>query len=431
MFAVEKERWNALMREHHYLSFGWTVGEALRHVAILEGEWVALLGWGAAALSGPLRNRFIGWTDERALRRLTYLANNTRYLVLPSGRIKNLASKVLALSVKRLSSDWQRIHGHPLHAVETFVDPTRFAGTCYKAAGWTCLGLTRGFGYHSGRYIPHNHPKTVWVRLLSKDAREILCGPDDTPRLTGEPRMSVSLEALVLEGVQELWQSLDAFDDPRKKRGVRHPLKLILRLIVTGILLGRTNVKALGEWSKNLASDQPLLEKLGCFFSPTQQRYVPPSWTTLHRTIAQLDPVAIETALTRWAQHHASPLEPLAVDGKTVRGSATETRKAIHLISAFFGFSGLVLSQKEIAEKTNEIPEFRNLLDPLPLEGRTVTADAMHTQRAHATFLVDEKKAHFVMTVKDNQPILLDALASPESAALLAPPPAPNGAFSP
>lgn len=429
VLAMEKERWDALMREHHYLSFGWMVGESLRHVALLEGKWVALLGWGAAALSGPLRNRFIGWSEDLARRRLPYLANNMRYLVLPEGRIKNLASKVLALSVRRLSSDWQQIHGHPLHAVETFVDPARFAGTCYMAAGWTCLGTTRGFGYHSGRYIAHNQPKTVWIRLLSKDAREVLCGPDDNPRLLGEPRMSVALDALPLDGVDGLWHLLASLSDPRKKRGVRHPQIVTLKIAIAGILSGNTNVRALGEWSKSLADKQDLLARLDCFFSPSRKRYIPPSWTTLHRTLRNLDVVAFEQALGSWLLQWGSPSESMAVDGKTLRGSASPLAKAVHLLSVFLGLSGLVVAQKQIPDKTNEIPEFRKILAPLPLEGRTVTTDAMHTQRDHARFLVEDKGAHFVMIVKGNQESLYQTLADPASQECLAPPP-PPGCFS-
>lgn len=428
--AVEKARWDQLMREHHYLSFGWMVGESLRHVALLEGEWVALLGWGAAALSGPLRNRFIGWPDDLAYRRLHYLANNIRYLILPSGRIRNLASKVLALSVKRLSSDWQRIHGHPLHAVETFVDPARFSGTCYKAAGWTCLGMTRGFGYRSGRYIPHHHPKTVWIRPLSRDAFALLCGPDDNPRLTGEPRMTVALDSLPLEGIGGLWDRLASLPDPRKKRGVRHPLLVVLKIIIAGIFCGNTNVRALGEWSQSLHRNQDLLARLGCFRSPSRQCFVPPSWTTIHRTLRDLDIVAFERILGEWFLSWTPPSEPVSVDGKVLKGSATPLAKAMTLLSAFLGLSGVVIAQTPIPDKTNEIPEFSKILAPLPLEGRTVTADALHTQREHARFLAEDKKADFVLIVKGNQDSLHDALASPHHHALLAPPP-PRGTVSP
>ena len=119
----------------------------------------------------------MGRPSGRGRRRLTYLANNVRYLIFPGVRTKNLASRVL---VKCLSSDWQRIHGHPRNKVETFVDPSRFAGTCDKAAGWIGLGETRGFGRNGGSYLPHGQKKTVWIRLLSKDARALLSGPDDT-----------------------------------------------------------------------------------------------------------------------------------------------------------------------------------------------------------------------------------------------------------
>jgi hypothetical protein len=406
------------MREHHYLGFGWFAGKSIKHVALLDGEWVALLGWATSALKVSSRDKWIGWTEEVKRGRLPYVANNSRFLVLPGERVKNLASKSLALSVRRLSRDWATFHGHPVHLAETFVDPSRFAGTCYKAAGWLCLGTTRGFGYHSGVYRHHGQPKTVWVRPLSPEARKILSDPSSTTFLTGEPRMAVSLEDLRLDGSGGLWEHLASLPDPRSSQGRRHSLISILKIIMAAIFSGAEHAKGVGEWAGTLS--QELLQRLGCQESPSRKCFLPPSWTTLHRVIRTIDGLKLERVLRDWILSLGISPAALAVDGKTLRGSASETVKAVHLLSAFFHLEGVVLSQLPVDEKSNEIPAFRELLAPLDIAGVTVTADAMHTQREHARFLVEDKKADFVMTVKDNQPELREALADPD-----------NGAFSP
>ena len=190
IYPTERKQWDSLIREHHHRSLGWIAGESLRHVVLKYGEW------GAASYRNTFRNRFIGCSQEQALSRLISLANNVRYLILPAGRIKHLASRVPGLSVKCLSPDWQRIHAHPLHAVQTFLDPARFAGTCYKAAGWICPGETRGFGRSGRLYYEHGRKKLIFLRVLQKNARTHFCGQDNNPKPTGEPRMSVTIDAL-------------------------------------------------------------------------------------------------------------------------------------------------------------------------------------------------------------------------------------------
>ena len=118
----EVERWGELMRRHHYLGYRGIAGRSVRYVAILDCRWVALIGWGSAVLKCTVRDRFIGWDYETKLKRLYLLTNNVRFLILPSVSIKNLASKVLSMNLKRLSADFQEVYGHPVYLAETFVD---------------------------------------------------------------------------------------------------------------------------------------------------------------------------------------------------------------------------------------------------------------------------------------------------------------------
>ena len=143
--ASEQRLWDRLVATHHYLPFDGRFGKGLRHVATLGPTWVALGGWQAAALKLAARNRWIGWSPAQKRRRLHLVLQNSRFFVLPGWRIRNLASRVLGLSLRRLAGDMRAAHGFPVLLAETFIDPERFAGTCYRAANWRSLGRTGGY----------------------------------------------------------------------------------------------------------------------------------------------------------------------------------------------------------------------------------------------------------------------------------------------
>jgi hypothetical protein len=133
------------------------------------------LGVAAAAWQVQARDRFIGWTAPQRQARLHLIVNNTRFLILPWVRCRNLASRVLALCARRLAEDWQHRYGYRPVLLETFVESPRFQGTCYKAANWICVGETQGRGKrdrHHRRALPR---KLVWLYPLVADPRAILC----------------------------------------------------------------------------------------------------------------------------------------------------------------------------------------------------------------------------------------------------------------
>ena len=233
----ERSRWDEEMRTHHYLGFKAMPGESIRYVALLGGRWVALLGWGSAAWSNRHRDRLIGWTIPQRARRLCYLANNLRYLILPEVSLPHLASKVLALCLHRLSSDWEDRYGHPVVFVETFVDPSRFAGTCYKAAGFQDLGETRGYRRNAGRYHYHGEVKRIFVRPLRKDALRLLSSPDNLPLFHAKEAL-VPVKALTHQDIQCLMDDLSRTSDTRKRRGIRHSRISLVATLVCAILSG-------------------------------------------------------------------------------------------------------------------------------------------------------------------------------------------------
>ena len=138
----EEARYQAQMAQHHYRGALPKIGESLWYVATWRDQWVAQLGLSAAALKCGVRDRFIGWDFRTQYGRLGLIANNSRFLILPKGRLTNVGSKVLSVLVRRASADWQARYGHPvLLLLETFVDPARFHGRVYRAANWLELGL--------------------------------------------------------------------------------------------------------------------------------------------------------------------------------------------------------------------------------------------------------------------------------------------------
>lgn len=161
----EEARWNELIQTHHYLKEYRLVGESLRYVVRQKGKWIALLGWSSAAFHLRPRDAWIGWTDAQRQAGRHLLACNARLVLLqPQGQSPQVASHILSLNLQRLSEDWQDRYGHPLALVETYVDPQRFEGTCYRAAHWIEIGVTKGFGRSRiDFYQLHEHPKAIFL----------------------------------------------------------------------------------------------------------------------------------------------------------------------------------------------------------------------------------------------------------------------------
>ena len=169
--------YQSLIRQHHYLGYVRPVGEHLEYVAFSEGRPIACIGFSSAPRHIGARDRHLGWTKEERIANLHKIAANVRFLVVPWARVPHLASHFLAQITKRISRDWERLYNHPIVWLETFVDPDRgFKGTCYKAAGWRCLGLTTGRGKNDQTRKPNRSLKWVFGRPLAKDFRKALYG---------------------------------------------------------------------------------------------------------------------------------------------------------------------------------------------------------------------------------------------------------------
>ena len=165
---------NSLMEEHHYLGYEQPVGEHLKYLAWAQGRPIACLAWSSAPRHLGSRDRYLGWDGEARRRNIRFIAYNTRFLILPWVRVEHLASHILGRMAARISQDWQRMYGHPIYFLETFVDPERFRGTCYRAANWVLLGTTTGRGKQSNSYVPNRSIKEVLGYPLTKRFRELL-----------------------------------------------------------------------------------------------------------------------------------------------------------------------------------------------------------------------------------------------------------------
>jgi len=165
---------NSLMEEYHYLGYEQPVGEHLKYLVWAQGRPVACVACSSAPRHIGARDRYIGWTAEARRRNIRFVAYNTRFLILPWVRVEHLASHILGRMAARVSEDWQRMYAHPIYFLETFVDPERFRGTCYRAANWVFLGKTTGRGKQSNSYAPNRSIKEVLGYPLTKRFRELL-----------------------------------------------------------------------------------------------------------------------------------------------------------------------------------------------------------------------------------------------------------------
>ena len=165
---------NSLVEHHHYLGYEQPVGEHLKYLVWAQGRPVACLAWSSAPRHLGSRDRFIGWSAQARRRNLRFVAYNSRFLILPWVQVEHLASHLLGHMARRLSGDWEQVYGHPIYFLETFVDPQRFRGTCYRAANWVLMGYTTGRGKDDQTNRPNRSIKEVLGYALTPRFRQLL-----------------------------------------------------------------------------------------------------------------------------------------------------------------------------------------------------------------------------------------------------------------
>jgi hypothetical protein len=165
----------SLMAAHHYLAYTQPVGEHLKYLFYAQGRPIACMAWSSAPRHLGPRDRFIGWSKQQRQANISLLAYNTRFLILPWVMVPRLGSHLLGKVAKLISQDWQRLYHHPVHLLETFIDPERFRGACYRAANWQFVGVSTGRGKDDQTKKANRSLKELWLYPLGKDFRAKLC----------------------------------------------------------------------------------------------------------------------------------------------------------------------------------------------------------------------------------------------------------------
>lgn len=320
----EQQRWNQRVIAEHYLHNATLVGEQLRYAASYQGQWVALVGWSAAAWHLAAREVWMDWTEEQRRSRLHFMAQNSRFAILADRQqFPNLGTRAMKLNLDRLSEDWQGQYGHPILAVESFVDGQLFRGTLYKASNWTLLGPTAGYGrVAEDFYQAHERPKQLWVRGLHPQGREWLGGeslPADLQPFEKMLRPRCQWGSEPLGSLRERFAQVTEF---RQGQGKRHQIPTVLAIAacakMSGVIGGYSGI---ASYAKNLT--KPQRRALHCWINGKTGEYEVPSESCFQRVLQGVSAREVESITLAWQDAVLGPnTDPLvAIDGKTVKHS--------------------------------------------------------------------------------------------------------------
>ena len=338
----EEPLFKQLMQEHHYLGSLPKISETLWYVACHRDHWVALLSFSAPAWKCSARDQWIGWDYRHQYDRLKLLTNNSRFLILPDWHFPNWASRILSLCQKRLPADWQTYFGHRLVLLETFVDPQRFQGTIYKAAGWIYVGNSKGFQRtRKGYSYTADSSKMVFVKPLIPDAQALLSRPVLEPDYhTGGGK--IMLKAQQMESLFDFFTDIP---DPRRRQGRRHSLPTVLSIAAAATLCGMHGYQAISDWAKSLT--QKARGRFRCRYE--KRKYIVPGLYTMRDCLIRVDPLYLDRALQRWNQAYGKQDESLAIDGKTMCNAIDEQGRQTHIMSAVGHQTAACYTQKKSA----------------------------------------------------------------------------------
>ena len=403
----EEIKWfDEKLEAEHYLGQTPPVGDFLRQVVAREGQPVALLAWGAAALKLKDREAWIGWTRPQQAQRLKLVVQNRRYLLLHAkGKEPNLASQALAAGCRALREQWQERFGYAPLLAETFTDPESYAGTCYKASGWEPVGLSQGSQRHRADfYVRHGRPKRIWMKELVPQAREkaraMQLDPSLEKALTPPPS-----GMLLLKPAQSLslLEALRKVPDPRKSNA-RFRIGPVLTIVTMALLSGASNVAQIARFATRLQPKQRAALALP-IKKGTRRFYEVPDYQVFYYLLRRLDPDVLAVAINDWLSGQAGTLAPaLSLDGKMIRNIIGTVTLADHQDGSPVAVA--MMDQKEGTQRCEQTAAAA-LLESLPsLDGQTVTADPLHCQRDLARTIV-EKGGEYLFQIKGNQKKLL------------------------
>jgi len=397
---------DGLLADKHYLGAGRAVGDYLRQVVEVDAKPVALLVWGPACYALKDRDQWICWSAVQRLERLKLIVQNRRFLVLADkGQSPNLASQAMGAALRALPGQWLERFGYRPLLAESFTDPEAYAGTCYKASNWEAVGQSAGHSRHRADfYVPNGRPKKLWLRGLCPQGREHLKAhevPEDCRAgLIAAPTGTLPVKAKQLDSLMEV---LRKAPDPRASNTV-YRTYAVLTVIAMALLAGRREIAEIARFATSLS--QPQRRRLGFRRKKgTKAFWQVPSYSVFYQVLRRMDPEAFAKVLNDWLQSRAGSLPgALALDGKMIRDHIGLLTLAQHEDGAPVAVA--VYDQKEGTERC-ELSAASALLEKLPaLDGKMITADALHCQRTHAATIV-EKGGDYLLQIKANQENLL------------------------
>lgn len=406
--ALEAEfTWfDGLLADQHYLGAGRPVGDYLRQVVEVDGKAAALLVWGPACYALKDRDQWVSWSTVQRLERLKLVVQNRRFLVLAErGQSPNLASQSMGAALRALPDQWRERFGYRPLLAESFTDPEAYAGTCYKASNWEAVGQSAGHSRHRADfYVPNGRPKKLWLRVLCPQGREQLKAqqvPEDCRSgLIAAPTGTLPVKAQQLDSLMDV---LRKAPDPRASNTV-YRTYAVLTVIAMALLAGRREIAEIARFATSLS--QPQRRRLGFPRKKgTKAFWQVPSYSVFYQVLTRMDPEAFAKILNDWLQSRAGSLPgALALDGKMIRDHIGLLTLAQHEDGAPVAVA--VYDQKEGTQRC-ELSAASALLESLPaLDGKMITADALHCQRTHAATIV-QKGGDYLLQIKANQEHLL------------------------
>lgn len=417
--AKDIKRFDKKLCDEHYLEAGRPVGDFVRQVAVRGSEWVGLLAWGACSFALQDRDEWIQWPAPVRAARQKLLVQNRRFLIPNRAREPNLASQVLAAAVEALPQQWFERFGYSPVLAETFTDIELFKGTCYKAAGWLPVGLTKGFGRHRADFYHfHGRPKKLWLKPLGglspEQVRALLCGPLPHVCRAGAKSSAAGLLPIPETEIYSLAQALQRVGDPRRNNR-RFRCGTILCIVAMALLSGHRNIAEIHRFGQRLKPKHRA--RLGLPRNPKYPKlFEVPCYKVYYNLLSKLPLEHFAQKLTDWLQAGRGRLPAsLAMDGKMIRD-------VIGVLSLSDHESGVPMAVAIQTEKKGdgehcelEVAK-RTLTSEAPiLDGVLVTSDALHTQKPNAMTVTDAG-GDYMFQVRDNRR-KLRALAAAKAAA--------------
>jgi hypothetical protein len=398
----ELKQADTLFEREHYLGPVKRSGNGLLQVIEYQGQVVALLDWGPAALKLIDRDRWIGWNGRQRADRRDLIVQNRRFLLLQAVRMPNLASRCLSMALKAVPSQWEQAYGYKPLLAETFTDIEQFEGTCYKASNWLPLGQTKGFKRHRADYYQHHgRPRRLWVYPFHPKA----CGILQSIRLPQAYARAVNLHSperdlpLKAAQVSSLREVLAKVPDPRKSNR-SFPIGSLLSLVAMALLAGCTNLAQIQRYGQFLTHAQRVW--LDWPANRNGRGRKAPSYQALYNLLCKIDPHAYAEEVSKWMQTHLGTLpRALALDGKYVRDQVLTLCLSDHDSGAPAAIALADPKPRSEDNKTDgELTVSKKLYQNSELQGAVVTADALHDKQSIARAIV-EQGGDYLLQTKD------------------------------